>query len=88
MQTRDRLHRLIDEMPEAELPGALRAVEEFLAARVAVGDASPPAGADGVDDGEPLTPEDEAALQEAYADVAAGRLVSHAEARRRLLGRP
>jgi hypothetical protein len=88
MLTRDRLHRLIDEVPEAELPGALRMVEEFLAARVAGSEELPRVETNGSDDGEPLTPEDEAALEEAYADVAAGRLVSHEEARRRLLGRP
>jgi predicted transcriptional regulator len=34
-----------------------------------------------------VTPQDEAALADAYADVAAGRLVAHEEALSRLLGK-
>ncbi|HZF11528.1 MAG TPA: hypothetical protein VFE33_22290, partial [Thermoanaerobaculia bacterium] len=37
-------------------------------------------------DDEPLTAADEAALAEADRDLAEGRVVNHAEARRRLLG--
>lgn len=36
-------------------------------------------------DDEPVTPEDEAALEEALADVREGRTVSHDEVRRRWL---
>ena len=81
MQTRDRLHRLIDELPEAELS----VVERFLAER---GAAPSLTLAEAPEDDEPLTPEDEAAIEEAYADIAAGRVLSHEEARQRLLGWP
>ena len=37
-------------------------------------------------DDEPLTEEDLAALEEAWEDVAHGRLISHEEIRRRFLG--
>lgn len=38
-------------------------------------------------DDEPLTEEDVAALEEAYEDLAQGRIFSHEEVRRRLLGK-
>ena len=41
---------------------------------------------DAPSDDEPLTEEDLAALEEAYEDLAHGRVVAHEEARRRLLG--
>jgi hypothetical protein len=37
-------------------------------------------------DDEPLTEDDVAALEEAYEDLVQGRVVSHEEVRRRLLG--
>lgn len=81
-RTRERLHRLIDQVPDGELD----AIERLLADRRPTA-TSFPAFADAPEDDEPVTPEDEAALAEAYADVAAGRVVPHDEARRRLLGR-
>ncbi len=38
-------------------------------------------------DDEPLTPEERAAIAESRKDVAAGRVVAHAEVRKRLLRR-
>ena len=37
-------------------------------------------------DDEPETPEEAAVVREAYKDISAGRVVSHEEARRRLIG--
>lgn len=81
MQTRERIHQLIDEASDSELA----AIERFLTERRAA--ALPDAFADAPLDDEPVTLEDEAALAGAYADVAAGRLVTNEDARRRLLGR-
>jgi predicted transcriptional regulator len=81
---RDRIHRLVDQLPEAELPE----VESLLTERRDHADPFLSALANAPEDDEPLTDEDIAALDEAYADVAAGRVVSHEEARRRLLGEP
>jgi hypothetical protein len=82
MQERERLHALIDTLPEGELQAALRLLK--------------PLGADNVTplwslddapaDDEPLTADDEAALAEAEQDLLEGRVITHAEARRRLLG--
>jgi hypothetical protein len=83
MTDREQLRALVDTLPDDELRPALRFLE-FLRNQGA-----PPAlralALAPMDD-EPMTDEDRAALEEARADVAAGRVVSHAEARRRLLG--
>ena len=82
MRERERLHALIDTLPEDELQAALRFLEhlgtEDLMPLWSLSDA--PA------DDEPLTENDEAALAEAEQDLTEGRIVTHAEARRRLLG--
>ena len=80
MQTRDRLHRLIDELPESQLP----VVERFLTGRGAGPNPILQALADAPEDDEPLTPEDEAAIEEAYRDLAAGNVVPNDELWRRL----
>lgn len=80
MPTRDRLHALIDDLPEGELP----AVERFLAERGASDSALLRALATAPEDDEPLTPEDEAAIEEGYRDLAAGNVVSNDELWRRL----
>lgn len=84
MTVKERLHALIDDLPESELAAAERyltylrllAQEPVLRALLTAP----------VDD-EPLTEDDRAALREARDEVAAGRVMSHEEARRRLLGR-
>lgn len=82
MRERERLHALVDTLPESELQSALRFLEDLAAEDPApcwsLSDAP-------VDD-EPLTADDEAALAEAEQDLTEGRVVSHDEARRRLLG--
>lgn len=80
MHTRDRLHALIDDLPEGQLP----AVERFLTDRRAADDAFLRALATAPEDDEPLTPEDEAAIAEGYRDLAAGNTVSNDEIWRRL----
>lgn len=80
MQTRDRLHALVDDLPE----GALPEVERFLSERGASVDPFLQALANAPEDDEPLTPEDEAAIEEGYRDLAAGNVVSNDELWRRL----
>jgi hypothetical protein len=77
MTTKERLHKLVDELSEAEAERALALVE---------GDREDPVIAafhDAPEDDEPFTAEDEAALKEADEDIAAGRTVSHGEMLRR-----
>jgi len=83
MTERDRLHTLVDSLPEDELHVARRFLE-FLGTDAP--DALLQALRNAPLDDEPLTAEDEAALGEAERDRAEGRVVSHEEARRRLLG--
>ena len=83
MEDRERLHALVDTLPDGELHVALRFLE-FLETEGPVSQLWSIEDAP-VDD-EPLTAEGEQSLAEAERDLAAGRVVSHAEARRRLLG--
>jgi hypothetical protein len=83
MDERERLHSLVDTLPEGEMHVALRFLE-FLGTEESV-----PLWSlrDAPVDDEPLTAEDEAALAEAERDLANGRVVTHDEARRFLLGK-
>jgi hypothetical protein len=82
MTVKDDIYRLIEELPEHELVTALRLLEGLRdrasGLRRVLAEAP-------LDD-EPVTEDDLAAMAEAQADAAAGRVVPHAEARRRLLG--
>ncbi len=78
MQTRDRLHQLIDDLPEADLP----AIERFLNGWGASDDSLLRALANAPEDDEPLTPDDEAAIDEGMDAIARGDMVSSAELRR------
>lgn len=80
---KDRLHELVERLPEAEERAALH-VLEYLAERSA--DPVLRALAEALEDDEPLTEEDLEALREGREDITAGRVVSHEEAVRRLLG--
>lgn len=82
MQMRDRVHQLIDELPDDEQPP----IERWLHQRQADAGPQSPAITDAPADDEPLSPDDTAALEEGLADLAAGRAVSHEEARSRLFG--
>jgi hypothetical protein len=83
MTDRERLHDLVEDLPESEVHAALRFVEYL---RQSEDDPVLKALRDAPPDDEPLTEEDLAALEEAYEDLGQGRVVSHEEARRRLLG--
>lgn len=78
--TRDQLHELVDALPEDEIPAAARALvkltDPFLRALAQAETLEP----------EELTPDEAAGVDAGLADVAAGRIVPEAEARRRLSG--
>jgi hypothetical protein len=78
------LHHLVDELPERALADAQRLLEA-LKARGGVDPVLRALLTAPLDD-EPETAEERAAVEEGKADLAAGRVVSHEEARRRLLG--
>jgi predicted transcriptional regulator len=78
------LHHLLDELSDRDLYTAKR----FMAYLRNTQDPMMQKLVEAPYDDEPLSEEDEAALVEAYEDLAAGRVVSHEEARRRLLGNP
>jgi hypothetical protein len=79
--SRDTLHHLVDALPDGALDDAARYLE-------ALGTADPVLRALllAPEDDESETDEERAATVEAEADATAGRVVSQAEARRRLLG--
>jgi len=82
MTTRQDLHRMVDQLSDAAIPEAERLL-------VALREADDPvlrAFMEAPEDDEPLTDEDIAAIEEGLEDVRAGRVVSHDEARRLLLG--
>lgn len=80
MTVQERLHRLVDVLPEAELVAAARYLE-YLAS---VADPVALALALAPDDDEPLTEADRAALAEGWADYAAGRGASAEDVKRDL----
>lgn len=81
MVTRQELHQLLDEIPDAGLDEARR----YLAAlKEAGGDSFLARLLLLPEDDEPLTAEEEAALAEAYEDLAAGRIVTVEQAKREL----
>ena len=73
MTTREKLHRLVDELADAELAPTLRIVE------LQRHDAVIQAFANAPEDDEPWTAEDEAAVAESDAEFAAGNTLSHEE---------
>ena len=83
MSVRDEVRRLVDELPESELPTARRLLEALhllgrdprqLALELAPWD------------DEPAPPEEDAGVAVAYEELARGEVVSAEEAKRRLLG--
>lgn len=77
------LHRLVEELPEAELHAALRFVEYL---RQEASDPVARALREAPFDDEPLSAEDVEELEAAEEDRRGGLLVSHDDARRELLG--
>jgi predicted transcriptional regulator len=76
MTTREKAHKLLDELPESEI----EPVVEFIVSRG--DDPVTAAFRDAPEDDEPWTEEDEAAAAEGRADIAAGRTVSLEEIKR------
>ena len=71
MTTKDRLHQLVDQLPESEVPAIIRCLEDVAAGLDPVRhtlDEAP------IDD-EPETDEERAAVEEAWEDVRHGRLI-------------
>ena len=81
--TRAALHAALDAVPDGELWRV-----EYFFEYLRTGDTMLRTLCLAPYDDEPVTPEEEAAVAEAWEDVKAGRVVSHEEARRRLLGGP
>ena len=82
MATREHVYELVDELPEDDL----EAVEHFLE-RLSAASNDPFERAllrAALREPETLSPEDEEALAEADADIAAGRMISHEEVLRRV----
>lgn len=84
MTERERLRELIDDLPEVEVHAALRFVEYL---RHSDDDPVLKALEEAPPDDEPLSEDDVTALEEAWEDVRQGRLVSHEELRRQVLGK-
>ena len=79
-KAKEDLHRLVDQLPDSELH-AVRRFLEFLRQQtdpVLIALMSAP------EDDEPETDEERTALAEAYADVAAGRVIPLEEVKREL----
>ncbi len=83
MSVRDEVRRLVDELPESELPTARRLLE---ALQLLGRDPRQLALEFAPWDDEPTTPEEDAGVTVAYAELARGEVVSAEEAKRRLLG--
>jgi hypothetical protein len=64
---REELHRLVDELPEKSLEPIVQLLRRARDPLLAILDAAP-------FDDEPLTPEDEAAIEEAHEQARAGQL--------------
>jgi hypothetical protein len=77
------LHELVDALPERDLDTVHHVLRGLLALD---GDPVLNALLNAPEDDEPVTPEEEAAVQRARAEIAAGRVYSHEEAKRILLG--
>jgi hypothetical protein len=70
MTTKERLHELVDELSEPEAKRALKLVEKEHEDPLLRAIANAP------EDDEPLSAEDEAAIADGQADIAAGRLTA------------
>lgn len=80
---RTTLYRLVDMLPERDLDAARRMLHGLLSSE---DDPVLRAFVEAPEGDEDMSPEDREALARGDADVAAGRLVSHEEAKRILLG--
>jgi hypothetical protein len=78
--TKQDLHRLIDGLPESAVAEAAKLLEELTDELAGL----PPSLRDAPEDDESETPEEREAVQRAWEDIRAGRVVSNAELRREL----
>jgi hypothetical protein len=78
--TRESLHRLIDELPEADVPTAARVLEALHATADPVRHALDHA----LEDDEPETPEEATAVAAAWQERQRGESLTTAEVRRKL----
>ncbi len=79
-KVKERLYRLVEQIPEGEV----RTAERFLEYLAAAHDPVLRALMNAPEDDEPITPEEEEAVREALEDVAAGRMHSLDEIRQEL----
>ncbi|MBI4319596.1 MAG: hypothetical protein HY675_13995 [Chloroflexi bacterium] len=82
MTVKEKLHKLIDELPDSQLVEAERALDKLRKRGLSE---LPRILADALYDDEAETQEELDAVRKAREDLAAGRVMSHEEARRRLL---
>jgi len=80
LTTRERLHQLIDQLPESELDRVGRLLDDLRAHE----DPVLRAFLEAPDSDESLTDEDRLAIEEGWEDIRAGRVASHDEVMRRL----
>ncbi len=80
--TREQVHRLVDDLPARELSAAARYLQFLRSGQHQ--ESLPPELANAPLDDEPETPEEAAAVAEAWEDVAVGRVLSHEEVLRRV----
>ncbi len=80
MTAKERIHQMVDELPESELGTA----ERVLAGLAALSNPVATALARAREDDEPVTDEEGEAIEEGEADVEAGRVVTSDQARARL----
>ena len=80
MTTKDKLHHLVDQLPECEL----RAAQRFLEYLRDTGDPVLRAFMEAPEDDEPETEEEREAVEEALEDFKAGRVFTHEEIKRDL----
>jgi len=85
MTTKERIHQLVDGLPDSEVHAALRFLEYL---RLETSDPVARALKRAPEDDEPLTEEDLADLEAAERDWQDGRFVSNDEAKRLLLQTP
>jgi hypothetical protein len=72
MTTREKLHKVVDELPDSEVEPAFELLDSRRDPLLRALDEAP-------EEDEEISPEEEAAAAEGRADIAAGRTVSHAE---------
>jgi hypothetical protein len=83
MTTKQDLHRLVDELPDAAVATAARVLRELKADEVPD---LPAFLRDAPWDDESIDAEEAAGVREALEDIRQGRLLSHEQARKLLLG--